>query len=126
MATFKAFKPSGMEKIARSMGYQGSMDGFNQFVAQDPKRQQQMQQYQQQAMQMARGGVVTMQTGGDIRTGPAPVEGVNETTDIKEQSIGDVTADRMSNPALPVGGKTDAATISYDEGQEVETGLGQV
>ncbi len=123
---FKAFKPSGMEKIARSMGYQGSMDGFNQFVAQDPMRQQQMQQYQQQAMQMARGGVVTMQTGGDIRTGPAPVEGVNETTDIKEQSIGDVTADRMSNPALPVGGKTDAATISYDEGQEVETGLGQV
>ena len=27
MAMFKAFKPSGMEKIARSMGYQGNMDG---------------------------------------------------------------------------------------------------
>ena len=35
MAMFKAFKPSGMEKIARSMGYQGSMEGFQNFIAQD-------------------------------------------------------------------------------------------
>ena len=61
---FKAFKPSGMEKIARSMGYQGNMQGFQDYLAQDPMRQQQMQTYQQKAMQMARGGVVKMQTGG--------------------------------------------------------------
>ena len=57
MAMFKAFKPSGMEKIARSMGYQGSMQGFQDYVSQDPMRQQQMQNYTNQAMQMARGGV---------------------------------------------------------------------
>jgi len=64
MAMFKAFKPSGMEKIARAMGYQGNMQGFQDYLAQDPMRQQQMQNYQQKAMQMARGGVVKMQTGG--------------------------------------------------------------
>ena len=40
MAVFKAFKPSGMEKIARSMGYQGDMSSFQDFLAQDPKRQE--------------------------------------------------------------------------------------
>jgi len=65
MAMFKAFKPSGMEKIARSMGYQGNMQGFQDYVSQDPMRQQQMQNYTNQAMQMAKGGVVRkMQTGG--------------------------------------------------------------
>ena len=61
---FKAFKPSGMEKIARAMGYQGNMQGFQDYLAQDPMRQQQMQGYQQKAMQMAKGGVVKMQQGG--------------------------------------------------------------
>jgi hypothetical protein len=64
MAMFKAFKPSGMEKIARAMGYQGNMQGFQNYLAQDPMRQQQMQTYQQKAMQMAKGGMVKMQTGG--------------------------------------------------------------
>ena len=66
MAMFKAFKPSGMEKIARSMGYQGNMQGFQNFLSQDPMKQQQMQQYTNQAIQMARGGVVKMQQGGTI------------------------------------------------------------
>ena len=68
MATFKAFKPSGMEKIARSMGYQGSMDGFQNFLAQDPMRQQQMNKFTQQAVAMARGGIVKMQEGGTTET----------------------------------------------------------
>jgi hypothetical protein len=53
-----------MEKIARAMGYSGNMQGFQDYLAQDPMRQQQMQGYQQKAMQMAKGGVVKMQTGG--------------------------------------------------------------
>jgi len=68
MAMFKAFKPSGMEKIARAMGYQGNMQGFQDYLAQDPMRQQQMQTYQQKAMQMAKGGVVRKkyQEGGIV------------------------------------------------------------
>ena len=110
MMQFKAFKPSGMEKIARSMGYQGSMDGFDQFVAQDPMRQQRMQQYQQQAMQMARGGVVKMQTGGTV-TAP---------------NIGQDTVTRMNAPALPTGGVTQAATITADPSQDIAAGTGQI
>jgi len=63
---FKAFKPSGMEKIARAMGYQGNMQGFQDYLAQDPMRQQQMQQYQFKAMQMAKGGMVKMREGGAL------------------------------------------------------------
>ena len=69
---FKAFKPSGMEKIARSMGYQGNMQGFQDYISQDPMRQQQMQNYTNQAMQMARGGVVKKYApGGAVSKGGA-------------------------------------------------------
>ena len=64
MMQFKAFKPSGMEKIARSMGYQGDMQGFQNFLANDPAKQQQMDRYTNSARMMARGGVVKMQSGG--------------------------------------------------------------
>ena len=64
MMQFKAFKPSGMEKIARSMGYQGDMQGFQNFLANDPAKQQQMDRYTNSARMMARGGVVKMANGG--------------------------------------------------------------
>ena len=69
MMQFKAFKPSGMEKIARSMGYQGNMQGFQNFLATDPAKQQQMDRYTNSARMMARGGVVKMQEGGDMGSG---------------------------------------------------------
>ena len=78
MAMFKAFKPSGMEKIARAMGYSGNMQGFQDYLAQDPMRQQQMQGYQQKAMQMAKGGVVQkFQVGGTPKSLQAQLEQVN-------------------------------------------------
>ena len=68
MAMFKAFKPSGMQKIANAMGYQGDMAGFDNFVSQDPMRQQQMQGYQNKAMQIAKGGYIKkMAVGGTVR-----------------------------------------------------------
>jgi len=77
MAMFKAFKPSGMEKIARSMGYQGKMEGFTNYLSEDPSRQQQMQGYTNNAIRMARGGLV-YDVGGDVSsfdgTGDDPAE----------------------------------------------------
>jgi len=64
MAVFKAFKPEAINKIAKAMGYTGDMGQFQSFIEQDPMRQQQMQRYTNAAMQMAKGGVVKMQTGG--------------------------------------------------------------
>jgi|TARA_Y100000310_G_scaffold151931_1_gene151504 hypothetical protein len=109
MAMFKAFKPSGMEKIARAMGYQGNMQGFQDYLAQDPMRQQQMQTYQNKAMQMARGGVVKMQEGG--------------TTPI---TIPDSTVQRMYDPGIPQGAVTQAAFTPSDAGQYVPPSSGTV
>ena len=64
MAVFRAFKPEAMNKIAKAMGYTGDMGQFQSYIEQDPMRQQQMQRYTNAAMQMAKGGVVKMQTGG--------------------------------------------------------------
>ena len=69
MAVFRAFKPEAMNKIAKSMGYTGNMSQFQDFIEQDPARKARMQQFTNAAMQMARGGVVKMQTGGLIQAG---------------------------------------------------------
>ena len=55
---FKAFKPQAMNKIAQAMGYQGNMDQFQQYIEQDPQRQQQMNMYNNAAQKMAQGGMV--------------------------------------------------------------------
>jgi hypothetical protein len=64
MAVFRAFKPEAMNKIAKSMGYTGNMAQFQDFIEQDPARQARMQQFTNAAVQMAKGGVVKMQEGG--------------------------------------------------------------
>ena len=114
MAMFKAFKPSGMEKIARAMGYQGNMQGFQDYLSQDPMRQQQMQTYQQKAMMMAQGGVVRkMQEGGDV-TEDQPTNAAQE------------TIQRMYQPALPTGGVTQAAAVPVTQDQMVQPQVGTV
>ena len=55
---FKAFKPQAMNKIAQAMGYQGDMNQFQQYIEQDPARQQQMSMYNDAAVKMAQGGAV--------------------------------------------------------------------
>ena len=110
MAMFKAFKPSGMEKIARSMGYQGNMQGFQSFLAQDPMRQQKMNDYTNKAMQMAKGGVVKMQTGGTTQT----------------QNIQDYSVQQAMDPAVPAGGVTQAVLTPTDASQEIAQGTGTV
>ena len=151
MAMFKAFKPSGMEKIARAMGYSGNMQGFQDYLAQDPMRQQQMQTYQQKAMQMAKGGMVKMQTGGTpakIGTFPmqppifgafddgsytplrydqvaepaTPPAAQTETPD----NIGESTVQRMYQPGLPAGGVTQAALTPTEAGQYIDPQTGLV
>jgi hypothetical protein len=111
MAMFKAFKPSGMEKIARSMGYQGGMQGFQDYLATNPAQQQQMDMYTNKAMQMAKGGMVKKFADGGTITNP---------------SIGDTTVERMYGPALPEGGKTVAATTPTDSSMEIQKGTGEV
>ena len=66
---FKAFKPEGLNKIAGAMGYKGDMSKFQDFIEQDPARMARMNMFTQAAQQMARGGMVNMQTGGFVPFG---------------------------------------------------------
>ena len=132
MAMFKAFKPSGMEKIARSMGYQGNMQGFQNFLAQDPMRQQQMTNYTNKAMQMAKGGVVKMQTGGTVATtGVTGVTGTPIATQPTPSGQGpgvtDFSVQQMYSPGVPIGGEVVAQGINQlDPSQYITPGTGQL
>ena len=82
MAIFKGFKPQGMQKIAGKMGYQGSMENFDNYLQQNPNKQREMIVYQDAARKMAQGGVVRLQEGGVAKTTgnpdnfiPLPMEG---------------------------------------------------
>ncbi len=116
MAMFKAFKPSGMEKIARSMGYQGGMDKFQDFLASNPAQQQQMDMYTNKAMQMAKGGVVKkMQTGGDATTSTDPTS-----------TVTDFSVAQTLDPKLPEGGVTKTVMTPSDASQELTQGTGSL
>ena len=78
MAAFKAFKPSGMEKIARSMGYKGNMKGFNNYLSKNPSLQKRMQGYTDRAVNMARGGLV-FNGGGDVASSGGSDDGSSRT-----------------------------------------------
>ena len=189
MAAFKAFKPSGMEKIARSMGYTGNMNTFGDYLAQDPMRQNQMNEYTNRAIRMASGGLAmdaggmvgqsgdgdygstagTVEpsvqsmtpapqptgtvTGGGLgaalgnygsnlanaepaptnvsrtfTTGqdPVPIQTIQPLADGSAPTIGDVSAQRMQQPGLPVGGVAVAQGIAQTPGQIIDPILGQV
>jgi hypothetical protein len=145
MAMFKAFKPEAMNKIAKAMGYTGDMGQFQSYIEQDPMRQQQMQRYTNAAIQMAKGGVVKMQTGGVVTPpqqmypqAPVPTQtftpvekpvlddegkptGETETT---PPTIGDISAQMMQQPGLPTGATTMAAQIQETPGQMIAPSTG--
>jgi hypothetical protein len=68
--TFGGFKPDAMQRIAGTLGYTGDMSGFNSYLEQNPDKKNQMEQFKQAAMMMAKGGVVgKYQTGGIVTDG---------------------------------------------------------
>jgi hypothetical protein len=127
MAMFKAFKPSGMEKIARSMGYQGNMQGFQDYIAQDPMRQQQMQNYTNQAMQMAKGGAVRkMREGGVAAGGINPLTGTATTqaggiigNPLTQAALGAVTQVAANSPQFGQIAKQTTAAFGEEDGQQL-------
>jgi hypothetical protein len=119
MMQFKAFKPQAMQKIAGAMGYTGDMNQFQNYIEQDPMRQQQMQQYRKQATMMARGGMVKKYAdGGDASTPAAPAAA--------PATINEASMQRMYSPGLPVGGVAQAATTSSETGQYVAPTTGTI
>ena len=117
MNTFQGFKPSGMEKIANSMGFQGNMNDFQKFLNDNPDRQAEMMRYQNMARKMVEGGYVRkMQEGGD--TTPA---------EPKKKSIRDISLDRVTDPKVPTGATVSPYAVPTDDPEQtISTTSGQV
>jgi len=153
MMQFKAFKPQALNKIAGAMGYQGDMSQFQQFIEEDPQRKAQMDRYTNAARMMAKGGVVKMQTGGNISpgggsggiqqgiSGPGystfqpnipppstanPPTATTPTGTTRANNVQEFSVEQMYNPALPQGGVTQAAMTPLTTGQELAAGTGAI
>ena len=113
MNIFQGFKPSGLEKIANAMGFQGDQRKFKQFLQDNPDRQAEMMRYQDIARKMVEGGYVKkMQEGGDAPEGGEQAP--------KKKTITGVTADRVTDPKLAEGAKVDPFGIPTDSDQFVD------
>jgi hypothetical protein len=122
MIQFQGFKPSGMEKIANAMGFQGEEKDFQKFLEDNPDRQAEMMRYQDMARKMVEGGLVKMQQGGTPVLSQTPIN-LEEDPSTK---ISDITSQRMTAPALPVGGVTKPAMTRDEAGAYISPNVGNV
>lgn len=104
MIQFKGFKPEAEERLARTMGYSGQMEGFANYLAQNPAKQDQMNQYKDMAIGMLKGGMVP-QNKPSLAAGGTP------------KKVQDKVASLAYTPALPAGAKVDATGISVEQDQ---------
>ena len=143
---FQGFKPQAMERIAGTLGYQGDMEKFKDFLQTDPEAQMKFNDFQNKAIQMMNGGMVRKNygIGGAVTTGvnsgvisPSTstvmdsdgVLGNEVTTPVEPEtpaSIGQTTVNRMQGPALPVGGIATATGTVAQTSQDLAAGAGQV
>ena len=104
---FQGFKPQAMERIAGTLGYQGDMGKFKDFLSADPDAQNKFNDFQTKAITMMNGGMVRKQyaEGG---------------------SIVDVTAERIKTPKLPTNTSVDAVGTVVTDDQLLNTTSGQL
>lgn len=125
---FSGFKPEAMQRIANSLGYQGDMNGFPQYLQQNPLMMQKMNQYQNYAMQMARGGMVKKYAEGGTTADTTATTDTTDTTTQQPQfdPIYTDMVQQATAPALPVGGVTQPVATIQDPRQEVSPTAGQI
>ena len=153
MMQFKGFKPEAMQRIAGTLGYQGEMNGFEDYLNQNPDKKNTMNMYQNKAIQMMRGGMVQNFDGGGVAGHPHPHAGTAiissaaklvagdteagekdtvlneeemEAAETAGESIVDITGSRIKNPKLPVGTAVDAVGTVVQDDQLLDTTGGQV
>ena len=123
MAIFTGFKPTGLKKIANKLGYEGSLDNFENYLEQNPEKKRQMIVYEESAKQMARGGVVKMQEGG---TPDEEVANTDIPAEETQPNIQDMTLERAQTGALPAGAVTTPQLTLQEEGQTIDPSIGAV
>ena len=96
---FKGFKPEAMQRIAGTLGYQGDMNGFNDYLNQNPDKMNTMNMYQQKAMQMAMGGYVKKYAeGGAVSSIDQGFYDSPEYEEYKKAASGIGTMDMRTSP----------------------------
>ena len=134
MIQFQGFKPSGIEKIANAMGFQGEEKDFQKFLEDNPDRQAEMLRYQDIARKMVEGGYVRKLSGGayvdkdgKIKVRPDNRAKQTEESKPKKKSIRDISLDRVTDPKVPTGATVSPFAIpTGDAGQKVPTTSGMV
>ena len=122
MAIFTGFKPTGLQKIANRLGYAGSLDNFENYLDQNPEKKRQMTVYEESARQMARGGVVKMQEGGQADPRALTQQYIPQQNIPEGSTIGDVASQQMTTPALPTGATTVPVGTQLTADQDVSGG----
>ena len=124
---FQGFKPQAMERIAGTLGYQGDMGKFKDFLQSDPEAQTKFNDFQNKAIQMMNGGMVrkNYQEGGVVKDSNMPNPNITLEPEAPA-SIGQTTVNRMQGPALPVGGIATATGTVAQTSQDLAAGAGQV
>ena len=101
---FGGFKPEAMQRIAGSLGYQGDMSGFNNYLNNNPDKKQKMDMFNQKAMQMVNGGMVQKYSNGGQTTRVLSQPYVpQQQQPASGTGLEDVMANQAINPALPTG-----------------------
>ena len=126
MAIFKGFKPQGMQKIANKMGYQGGMENFDNYLEQNPNKKREMLAFEKKAVAMARGGVVRLQEGGQAQPRELSQEYVPPTASTAGKGIGDVAADRLTQPGLPTGAVVSPVGTEITDAQTIDSQTGML
>jgi len=68
MLQFQGFKPAAMQRMAKSIGFEGDMQEFNKFLDDNPDKQEQMNVYSEKAKEMMMGGYVKGYANGGVVT----------------------------------------------------------
>jgi hypothetical protein len=126
MAIFTGFKPQAMQKIANRLGYTGAMENFDNYLEQNPEKKRQMIVYEDAAKQMARGGVVKMQEGGQATPRTLPIQDIPQYDPAGGQKVGDITAQQMQSPALPYGSTVVPVGTQQQQEQFIDPSTGLV
>tara|TARA_R100000697_G_scaffold36930_2_gene48946 strand:+ start:582 stop:3797 length:3216 start_codon:yes stop_codon:yes gene_type:complete len=123
--SFGGFKPQAMQRIAGSLGYQGDMSGFNDYLNNNPDKKQKMDMYTQKAMQMAQGGMAQkFQVGGTPRV--LDQQYIPSQTFTEGSTLTDVLKTQAITPGLPSGAIVTPIGVGVEAGQFIDPASGQV
>ena len=134
---FGGFRPEAMQRIAQNLGYSGDMDGFDQYLTDNPDKKEKMNNYTTRAKQMAEGGMVQkFAPGGDVQSTTVDIQQydprvlnqqyIPQQPDFTGQDITQVQAGLAKTPGLPTGATVVPTGTQLTAGQLVSPYSGQV